>query len=245
MSHPIPAAQRHGDLQEVMPDIFFVSGSMKMGPPRFSRNMVVIRQGERLVIVNSMRLDDAGLAALDALGKVTDVIRLAGFHGSDDRFYKERYDAKVWALRGQTYFTGINPAKGEIYFTPDVYMDADTDLPVAGVSLYRFESDPPEGALLLGVDGGTLITGDSLQNWATTDRYFNWIGKLGMRMMGFVGPHKLGPGWIGSAKPTAEMLTGALDLGFANVLPAHGSPVMGDAVEKYRPAVDAYIASLD
>ena len=54
-----------------------------------------------MILVNSVRLDVAGLAALEALGRVTDVIRLAGNHGMDDPFYKDRYGAKVWAVRGQ------------------------------------------------------------------------------------------------------------------------------------------------
>ena len=38
--------------------------------------MVVVREGERLVLVNTVRLNDAGLEALDALGTVTDTIRV-------------------------------------------------------------------------------------------------------------------------------------------------------------------------
>lgn len=160
MSHPIPEAQRHGELSEILPDIFLVTGSMKIGPMRFSRNMTVVREGERLVIVNSVRLDEDGLVALDKLGKVTDVIRLAGFHGSDDRFYKGRYDAKVWTLKGQTYFAGLDPKKGEIDFTADASLDEAQELPIAGASLYRVDTEPPEGILRIDAGGGTLITGD-------------------------------------------------------------------------------------
>ena len=35
-----------------------------------------MREDGALTLVNSVRLDDAGLAALDALGKVTNVVRL-------------------------------------------------------------------------------------------------------------------------------------------------------------------------
>jgi hypothetical protein len=50
---------------------------MAMPPLRFSRNMTTLRDGERLVLVNCVRLHEAGLASLDALGTVTDPIRLA------------------------------------------------------------------------------------------------------------------------------------------------------------------------
>ena len=59
------------------------------------------------MLINSLRLDEEGLAKLDELGKVTDVIRLGGFHGSDDPFYKERYGATSWAIEGQVYFNGV------------------------------------------------------------------------------------------------------------------------------------------
>jgi hypothetical protein len=76
-----------------LPDIFFVTGTMRMPGPvpvSFSRNMTVVREAGRLVIINSLRLDEQSLRSLDALGKVTDVIRIAGFHGMDDPTRKLR-----------------------------------------------------------------------------------------------------------------------------------------------------------
>jgi len=95
-SSKFPPAQPHGALREVFPDVFFVTGTAGLPGPlpvRFSRNMTVVRAGERLTLINSVRLSEEGLRALDALGKVTDVLRLAGFHGMDDPFYKDRYGA--------------------------------------------------------------------------------------------------------------------------------------------------------
>ena len=80
-------------------------------PIRFSRNMTVLRRGERLVLINSVRLDDAGLAALDKLGKVSDVVRLAANHGMDDPFYADRYKARVWAVKGQRYTAGFKTSR--------------------------------------------------------------------------------------------------------------------------------------
>ncbi len=63
-----------------MPGLYFVTGTIKMPGPlpvQFSRNMTVVRRGDRLVLVNSVRLDDAGIATLATLDKVTDVVRLA------------------------------------------------------------------------------------------------------------------------------------------------------------------------
>src|SRR5262249_19773038 len=132
---PFPQALPHGELREVLPDIFLVTGTVGMPGPlpvRFSRNMTVVKEGDRLVLVNSLRLDAAGLAKLDGLGKVTDVLRLAANHGMDDPFYKDRYGAKVWMVRGQRYTVGFNTSAQETYFSPDVAMDATTALPLEG-----------------------------------------------------------------------------------------------------------------
>lgn len=235
---PFPPALPHGELREVLPDLFFVTGTVKMPGVRFSRNMTVVRRGERLVIVNSVRLDEAGLAALDKLGTVTDVIRLCGNHGMDDPFYADRYSAKVSVVRGQRYTAGFDANAKDTYFTPHGELDASSPLPIAGAKLLVIDAQPPEGMLLLPEHGGVMISGDCFQHIHTADEYFNSFGKLMMRMMGFLKPHNIGPAWLKRCKPPREQIRSLLDHSFANVLTAHGDLVIGNAVELYRPAVE-------
>jgi hypothetical protein len=236
-----PAALPHGEIREVFPGVFFTTGTMRMAGPipvRFSRNMTIVREGERLVIVNSVRLTEEGLRRLDGLGKVTDVLRIAGYHGMDDPFYKERYGARIWAVKGQRYTAGFGRKTAEPYFMPDVEMDATTELPLSGAKVYVLGSRPAEGLLLLERAGGILVSGDCLQNWHRTDGYFNLLSKLMMKRMGFIKPHNVGPAWLKQANPPIDELRGILDLGFEHVLPAHGAPVQGGAKEKYRPRIE-------
>ncbi len=238
---PFPPAFPHGELREVLPGIFFVTGTVAMPGPlpvRFSRNMVVIREGDRLILVNTVRLDEAGLARLDALGRVTDVVRIAGFHGMDDPFYADRYRARVWAVAGQRYTAGFDTKAPETYFEPTDWMDADRPPPIAGARLHVMASTPPEAILVLDRDGGVLVAGDSLQNWATADEYFSLLGRWMMRMMGFIKPSNVGPGWLRQAKPPVAQLKAVLDLPFDTVLPAHGTPVIGGARAAWRPAIE-------
>jgi hypothetical protein len=232
----------HGDITEVLPGIHVVTGTVSLPgrlPVRFSRNMTIVREGERLVLVNSLRLDDARLAALDALGKVTDVVRIAANHGMDDPFYKDRYGAKVWVVKGQRYTSGFDTASPTVYFEPDVEADANTPLPLAGARLHVIRSTPPEALMVLDRHDGIIVAGDCLQNWATVDAYFNVVARVMMRVMGFVKPHNIGPAWLRQGKPDLSDIRAILDLPFTKVIPAHGSPVLARAPELFRPVIDS------
>lgn len=232
-------AYPHGELREVLPNVFYVNGSTKMGPLRLGRAMVVVKEGERLVVINSLRMNEDGLAALDRIGKVTDVIRLGGFHGSDDPFYKDRYGATSWAIEGQVYFKGIKPDKGEVYFHADEYLRAGSALPIEGASLYVFSTSVPEAIVRLPVGGGTLVAADAMHNWHS-DEYLNLPATLVMKLAGMLKPHRLGGGWLKDLKPDRAEVAGILDLEFDNVLPGHGHPVIGGAKDAYRPHIEDY-----
>lgn len=243
-----PPAAPHGELEEVLPDIFFVQGTVQLKKPRlsFSRNMTVIRHEGELTLVNTVRLDEAGLERLDALGEVKHVVRIAGFHGMDDPFYKDRYGAEVWAVKGQKYARGFDNTKAEArtYFEADVEMSADTALPFPGAKLIVIEGETPEALVWLERDGGILITGDALQNWRGADPYFSLMAKIMMRFMGFLKPHNVGPGWLKQAKPRREDLATLLKHDFDKVLPSHGETVMSEAKAAYRPALERALAKL-
>ena len=161
-----PPQLPHGDLVEVLPDVFFVTGQMVLEfddtRRQFSRNMVVVRDGHDLTLVNTLRVDDAGLAHLDSLGTVKNIVRIGGFHGRDDAFYIDRYNAAFWAPNG------IKFGRGEV---PDGTLANDQPGPVTDSSVFLFETaNRPEAILHLTRSGGILITCDSLQNWAEYHR---------------------------------------------------------------------------
>lgn len=251
-NYKFPAAKKHGQLKEVFPNIFMVTGSVSLKGPHlkygpltmtFSRNMYVIREGEKLTIVNSVRLNEAGLAELDALGKVKHIIRIAGYHGMDDPFYKDRYGR----LNGATLYSvdaaytqsfAPDPSEDEIYLKADVILNTNTELPISGANYLEISSsNPKEAILLLDRDGGIAITGDSLQNWEQADEFFNFIGKFAMGRMGFIRACNIGPGWLKFAQPDLNELFGLMDHNFDNVLPSHGAPVLGGASEKYAQRI--------
>ncbi len=104
----------HGDIREVLPDVFFVTGTNKIHHEgvdiQTSRNMVILRNGSELTLVNTVRLNEEGLKKLESLGSVTHIVRIGAFHGRDDAFYRKHYPmAQLWGLKGMTYESGLKP----------------------------------------------------------------------------------------------------------------------------------------
>jgi hypothetical protein len=225
-----PEALPHGSIGEVFPDVFFVSGAMETVLQQmdwqFSRNMTVVREGDRLVIINSVRLSDEGLAALDQLGKVTDVIRLGCLHGRDDMFYVDRYDATYWTLPGVESDADSREVK---------LLTEDGPLPISDASLFSFQTTQmPEVILRIDRAGGILIACDALQNWLAPDEFFSDASRELMQQMQFFTPANLGPVWLQAATPAAEDFERLKELSFKHALCGHGEPLRNTAYEDYH-----------
>jgi hypothetical protein len=243
-THPLP----HGTLEAVFENIWFVRGAWDMPlalKPRISRSMTVIRDAESgdLTLVNSMRLSEEGLKQLEAIGAIKHVVRLASMHGADDGFYRDRYGAKVYALHGTAYTRGLtaDAEPGESYFEADEIFDAGSKLPIRNARVYVMDSPRlREASILLDRDGGILLSGDFFHNTPEPDEFTNVIAGIGMRLFGLARPCNMGVGWVMLTKPDRDDLLGILDIPFEHVLPIHGEPVIGNAKERYRPAIETF-----
>lgn len=224
-----PPALAHGRIEEVFPGVFFASGAMETVLQdidwKFSRNMTLVRDGERLIILNSVRLDEEGLAALERLGRVTDVVRLGSLHGRDDPFYVDRYGAEYWMMPGMEHETGLKATRT---LTPDA------PLPITDASLFEFSTTRiAEGILCLDRAGGILIACDALQNWLAPDEFFSDASRELMQKMGFFTPANIGPVWLQRAAPTRDDFARLKALSFKHTLCGHGAPLRDTAHEAY------------
>jgi hypothetical protein len=224
-----PPALSHGSIKEIFPDLFFVSGAMETVLQdmewRFSRNMTVVRDGERLIIINSVRLGEEGLVQLERLGKVTDVVRLGSLHGRDDPFYVDRYAAHYWAMPSMEHETGLKATQTLIQEAP---------LPISDASLFEFRTTRiPEGILHIDRAGGVLIACDALQNWLAADEFFSDSSRDLMQQMGFFTPANLGPVWVQRAAPGVDDFSRLKGLSFKHALCGHGEPLYDTAHEAF------------
>lgn len=218
----------HTKIEELFPDVFFVSGTRVWDFQnlrwQFSRNMTVIREGDSLTLVNTVRLDDEGLAALDKLGKVENIIKVGSLHGVDDAFYADRYKPTIWAMPGMPLDN----------ITADRELVPGAELPVSGASFFAFETTKiPEGILFLEREGGIAIACDALQNWNKPDEFFSDESVEVMTGMGFFQKANCGPVWMQAAEPGAEDFIRLKKISFSHALCGHGEPLIGDADQHY------------
>jgi len=235
MTTHFPEATPHGPIQRVFEDVFTVTGSVMMRPGiQLSRNMTIIREGKELTLISAVRLNEKGLKELDALGEVKHVLKLGDYHlgehnGLDDAFYLDRYNARLWAMPGMTHLHHQS-ATDEL--------QTDGPLPFSNASFFSYESSRlPEGLILLHKEGGVVIAADSLQNWATTDAFFNEKGAQMMQKIGFIRPANIGPEWRRKCEPKAEDFTKVKALAFRHLLPSHGMPLLHTAKEQISQTI--------
>lgn len=213
-------ARPHGEITEVFPDIFMVTGTMRFMPGfTIPRNMTIVRQGDELTLLNSVRLSPEGEAALDALGKVRHLVRVGSFHGLDDPYYRERYKPTFWAPPGLSADRTLSPG----------------ETPVGEVFLFT-RAREPEAALIL--PGGVLLTCDSFQNWLDEDiGACSWLGGAFMRRSGFR-PELIGPFWLKKIGREVEKdFRELLDHPFRHAISGHGTPIRDRAADALRGEV--------
>lgn len=224
-----PPALDHGHPVEVFPDLFMVTGSMETvlnaADWKFSRNMIIVRQDGELTLINTIRLDQAGLEALNQLGSVEHVMRLGALHGRDDAFYKHTFNAKLWATEG----VNIDDST-----SIDFNLHEGGGCPLSDGSVFTFRTtNLPESILHLDRHGGILVACDALQNWETDDAYFSDSSRLMMADLGFFKQANFGPLWRQVNEPSEDDFLRLEELTFDHVLCAHGQPLLGGAKQAF------------
>lgn len=223
----------HSEIKEIFPNIFFVTGTNITHHDnvelQHSRNMIIIRDNGKLSLINTVRLDDQGLAVLDTLGEVNNVIRIGAFHGRDDAFYLDRYHAKLWALKEMK---DANKRVTDMQLVPNGQM------PVPDCSIFIFEtSKHPEGILHIAQHGGILITCDSIKNWLAADKFFSPETAKLYEEQGFFGAASISTVWKQACDVKPADFARLKTLEYHHLLSAHGEPLLNNAYELVSKAI--------
>jgi hypothetical protein len=233
--YPLPTP--HDGIEEIFTDVFLVRGSIQLNRlMRFNRNMLILRHAGELTILNSLRLSAAVEAELDKLGRVRHVVRMGNFHGIDDAYFVNRYQAEFWAPIASRAKPG--PTISQL-------LTETCEFPVPGVKILLFRQTRRPEAVLLLERAALLITCDCLQNYADR-RYWSLLAKIMIPRMGFPLELIIGPIWLkrmtpanSSLKPDFERIRA---LPFKHLIAAHGSLLRDTAHEQVSAVIDKTFA---
>lgn len=227
-----PKSLPHGPLTTVADGVYCVRGTFRMGPGMsIGRTMTVLDTGAGLVVLNAVRLSDSAQAELDTKGQVKHLIKLSDSHGIDEPFYVDRYKPTVWSLPG----AAMRDLRVDRTLGPDGPVDGGVVVDYGETAGWR------EGAYLVPIGGGTLVTCDAIQNCADTEGA-SFIGRILGSVMGFKGGVINPPMWRRvhklSGPAVGETLSGLAGLSFENLVTGHGPPVAGGADGLVRAAIE-------
>ena len=185
--------------------------------------MIIVREEGKLSLINSIRLTNTELIALEKLGKVDKVIRIGSFHGRDDAFYVNKYQAALWALPGMQDQHGCRI---------DVEFTAQGQQPFANCSLLTFATAKfPEAVIHINQHDGILVSCDSIKNWLDADEYFSKQTAALYQEQGFFGKATISKIWQQAMAVNATDFERLKELSFRHLLSAHGAPLMDTAYQ--------------
>ncbi len=222
-----PPVCPHDAIAELFPDVFWVHGSIKMAPGlSISRNMLIVRNGSELTLVNPIRLNDSEERRLVELGSVKHVVRLGDFHGLDDAYYIDTFKAEFWCQAGQLTYSAPSP---------DQVISEALEPPIGQAAFFVFSSATvPEAALLL-KDKRLLITTDAIQYYTEWSRT-SLLARLVLPLLGFKKDLMIGPPWLKKVTPKGGSMRGdferLLELDFDHLIAAHGEPLRNSAKQE-------------
>ncbi|WNZ56469.1 hypothetical protein QT397_03640 [Microbulbifer sp. MKSA007] len=100
-----PPTEPHGEIRQLLPNFFYVPGTIKLAPGvTINRNMGIARWQDHLTLINPIRLRPQQEEKLKDLGRVSHAIRLGYHHGRDDLYYRDHFDLTFWTQRGSDFY---------------------------------------------------------------------------------------------------------------------------------------------
>ncbi|MBN9226307.1 MULTISPECIES: hypothetical protein [Legionella] len=221
----------HGDIIKAFENVYVVRGSniTYFADTRIqhSRNMTIINSNGDLTLINTVRLNEEGLRALDMLGSVKHVVSIGAFHGRDDAFYLDRYQSEFWT---------VHPEK-KAYITR--CLQDNNALPIKNSHFFMFKnSSPAEGFIYMNNQEGIIITCDSIKNWVEIDQYFSEDTAKMAISQGEITKARISPIWLNATGVHKADFDYLLHLQFKHLISAHGDVLKNTAYEDVKNSVE-------
>lgn len=223
----------HDPIVEIFENIYLLRGSIKLGfGLSINRNMMILKQGNELTLINAVRMSESELKKLENLGQVRHIIRLGDFHGLDDQFYLDRYQATFWSQSHHVNYPKLIPQQ---------IIQADTQSPIKNSEFFIFEQATCPEAILFIKDKKLLISTDSIQYWNDW-KYFSFLSKIIIYLMGFRLGLFIGGPWLKRVTPKQGSLKSDFDrllqLDFQHLISAHGVLLQDSAKDKLTSLIN-------
>ncbi|SEA19616.1 hypothetical protein [Microbulbifer marinus] len=239
-----PPPQPHGEIRRLLPDFFYVPGTSKLAPATIiNRNMVIVRWGDDLTLVNPVRLRPQQEEKLQDLGNVRHAVRLGYYHGCDDLYYRDRFNVTFWRQADSDFYPPV----------ADELLREGGACPVPDGRFIEFShSRFPEAVMWVPLNGGLLLSCDALQFWDSWHGC-SWCGRNLLRLAGFRRGMQVAPTWRLRMTPEGcdpahwleEDFQRLLRLPFLHFMAAHGDFCADSAHEQAVAAVTRAFPDLD
>ncbi|WP_392537170.1 hypothetical protein [Legionella sp. 227] len=221
----------HGDIIEVFEGIYVVRGTnityFDDRKIQHSRNMTIIESNGALTLVNTVRLNEIGLQALDKLGTVKHVLSIGAFHGRDDQFYVDRSHASLWSVPTEEKSHSVR------------YLQDKDELPIKNSHFFMFKSSSPfEGFIYIEDHEGIIITCDSIKNWVEIDEFFSEDTAKMALSHGEIAKARISPIWLNATGVHKADFDSLLQLRFKHLISAHGNVLRDTAYSDVKNSIE-------
>jgi len=223
----------HQKITKNYENIYSLMGSMKLfGIFKYSRNMVILKDGENLCLVNPVRLNEVEEKKLISMGKIHSILKLGRLHSIDVPYYMDKFSPKLWASSNDSFVQKHN-------YKIDIDLEETTSIPFLELQIYSFRtSRENEAVAYLPKDGGVLLACDALVNMKKIDPMANWLVRTLSKIL--PEPTYIGPNWIKIMKPKKIDFDNILKFEFENMIPAHGPILKQKASQKIKDYIDRF-----
>lgn len=223
----------HQSITKNFENIYSLMGSMQLfGVFKYSRNMVILKEGEKLCLVNPVRLDKEEETKLLELGKIYSILKLGRLHSIDLPYYMDHFSPKLWASENDSFVKEHN-------YKIDIDFEKTDKLPFLDMQIYSFKtSKENETIAFLPQNEGIVLSCDALVNMKKIDPMANWLVKTLSKIL--PEPTYIGPNWFKAMKPKKEDFDNILRLSFDKMIPAHGPILTNKADEKIRDYISTF-----